>query len=487
MASVANRVVLGPRSQLRLPLSCALASRFFSTLPFIQPKRKTTFRKEYNKPVTIYRYRGQADHAELSEVISPSITIHEPLAKKLAVPAPVTKGRIIYSYSPEHKGMELKPTPQPVTLAPNQKLLTTTGKEPKYHVLNVNVRFDKHRGANKRAQEMAQVPINVFGTAPDQKGQNYQHFWVDLNDIQRELRDAGALCRMFKFNIVGNEKNATANALREKEKDSVFVIQDVKVDPLTFKPQHVQFKRFFPGVPMKVTVPVKFHNADACEGVKQGGLLLYRKHSLTCWFVGNAMPSAEELTLHIDCTYIGSGARTKSVRLSDLKLVPGLMPTKNVNHCFITLYNAQKREALSEQEKQILSVGGAIGRAQKSQEVPEEDEDYYIPNDEKDPDPNEDNVVVSTAFSGSDGLYERQGVMHPLAARFFQERLPYFVKKEDVKKYLAFKEQVSKVSEVVKKLEKLPAGTPFKSIDGWQELDNLGVLLGFEKPKQKSS
>lgn len=216
---------------------------------------------------------------------------------------------------------------------------TTTGTKPEFVTLNATLRHRYGRSATAVARQQGLLPLTIGGGVPGRKGQLYVEVLVDAKDIARLLKENGLYCRMIKFNLTTSpdatpEIKAEQEKIIEQEKGTVALIRDVSMNTLDHSCLSIVCSRFVPGRPTKIKVPIRFVNADACVGVKRGGVLLYNRHHLNCVFVGDALPAYKDVAITVDCGPVEISSR---VRLNDVKLAPGLTSAdQNSNFILLT-------------------------------------------------------------------------------------------------------------------------------------------------------
>ena len=153
-----------------------------------------------------------------------------------------------------------------------------------------------------------------------------------LNAKKRETKTSGDINRLRLDKFIpgilygGSEENKKISLSKNSIKnlinlDNFFsAILNLKIDPLSDEPIHIDFLRIIEGAKLALEIPVKFVNSEKSPGLKKGGVLniVRRKIELKC--PAENIPS--ELVVDLDNTEIGT-----SIKISSIKLPENVVPT----------------------------------------------------------------------------------------------------------------------------------------------------------------
>ena len=156
------------------------------------------------------------------------------------------------------------------------------------------------KGAARAVRRAGRVPGVVYGdkNAPF-------NISLDPRDVIREMGRPGFRSRVFELKL-------GAESIRS-------LARDVQVDPVSDRPIHVDFMRFSPDAPIRVSVRVEFKNEGKCPGLKLGGVLNVVRHEVELICAADKIP--EMLTADLEGLAIGD-----SVHISHFKLPEGVRP-----------------------------------------------------------------------------------------------------------------------------------------------------------------
>ncbi len=119
------------------------------------------------------------------------------------------------------------------------------------------------------------------------------------------------------------------------------VIKERQIHPVTREVLHIDFLHLHQGVPITVSVPIKFLGES--KGVKQGGILEvhHRALDITC------LPKDIPEDIEVDVSDLGIG---RSIRLSDLNLKSELEVKLPKDTPIVSVLESKKLAATSEEE-----------------------------------------------------------------------------------------------------------------------------------------
>jgi large subunit ribosomal protein L25 len=161
-------------------------------------------------------------------------------------------------------------------------------------------------GGSRALRNAGKIPAVLYGS----KGEP-MHFAVTEKDIKREYFKGGFFGKVVTLTIDG--------------KESYGVARDIQMHPVNERVLHADFYRVEKGEEIKVTVPVKFTNADRCIGIRRGGALNVVRYNLDLYCQPDAIPEQVE----VDLLKLNIG---ESVHISHVSLPEGARPTIDRNY-----------------------------------------------------------------------------------------------------------------------------------------------------------
>ena len=91
--------------------------------------------------------------------------------------------------------------------------------------------------------------------------------------------------------------------------------KDVALNPVTDRPEHVDFFRLAKNAKVEVAVPVIFINEEAAPGLKKGGVLNVVRHELDLICEADKIPS--EITIDVTGKEVGDSIHISEVTLPE--------------------------------------------------------------------------------------------------------------------------------------------------------------------------
>jgi len=169
-------------------------------------------------------------------------------------------------------------------------------------ILNVDVREGVGTGNARAVRRAGAVPGILYGgdKAP-----------VAISVSEREFRKS-----LYTGKLLGH-----LVTLKYGEETQPVIAKTVDFDPVSDRPLHFDLMRVDASAPVKISLPVKFLNADEAPFVRQGGTLEVVRHEVEVMIRADQMPEA----LEIDLAKTEVGA---NVRFSEISNLPeGTTPT----------------------------------------------------------------------------------------------------------------------------------------------------------------
>ena len=164
-----------------------------------------------------------------------------------------------------------------------------------------NIRNSSTKGEVNKLRNTGFIPCILYGG----KEAN-QKVSINKKNFKNLVKSENFLSNVLNLNIEG-----------KKEK---VLPREVKFDPVSDEPLHVDFLRIIKGGIVILEIPVKFINNEKSPGLKRGGVLniVRRKVELRCPTENIPL----ELIVDLDNTEIGT-----SIKISSIKLPENVTPT----------------------------------------------------------------------------------------------------------------------------------------------------------------
>ena len=145
------------------------------------------------------------------------------------------------------------------------------------------------------------VPAIVYGGS-----EKNQKISLNIKNVKNILEKENFLSNIISLTVEGKSENVLP--------------KEIKWDPITDDPIHIDFLRIVKGAKIILEIPVKFINNETCPGLKRGGVLniVRRKVELRC----PAENIPNELTVDLEGLDIGA-----SIKISSIKLPTNVTPT----------------------------------------------------------------------------------------------------------------------------------------------------------------
>jgi large subunit ribosomal protein L25 len=155
-------------------------------------------------------------------------------------------------------------------------------------------------GGARALRNSGKVPAVIYGSSGEPV-----HFAVAEKDLKREYFKGGFFGKVVTLVVDGQNIYG--------------VPRDIQLHPVNDRVLHADFYRVEQGEAIKVTVPVRFINADRCVGIRRGGALNVVRYSLELYCQPDAIPE------HIDVDLLKLNIG-ESVHISHVALPEGARP-----------------------------------------------------------------------------------------------------------------------------------------------------------------
>ncbi|HUO57516.1 MAG TPA: 50S ribosomal protein L25 [bacterium] len=180
--------------------------------------------------------------------------------------------------------------------------------------LAAKIRTTRGSSHARRQRNNGFIPAEVYG----HKEPN-QSIEVSSKDLGKILSSAKGENIFFTLNIEGG-----------KGEPVLAVIKEIQYNKLTDTLLHADFHKVNMKERIRIKVPIRVDNAEACEGVKAGGTLQLFLRSLEVQCLPSQIPDA----IHVDALHFGIG---HSVHVSDLKLPEGVKAVQSAGTVVISV------------------------------------------------------------------------------------------------------------------------------------------------------
>ena len=167
--------------------------------------------------------------------------------------------------------------------------------------LNAKVRAGTGKGAARQARRDGDVPGIVYGGGADP-----QSISIPFNYLLTKLRKGGFMSTLHNLKIEGQE-------------DVRVICRGVQRDVVKDLPTHIDLMRLKRTSRVNIFIPVEFLNADACPGVKKGGVLTVVRNEVELNVLAGDIP--EHIEIDLGDVQIGD-----TISISDVTLPEGATP-----------------------------------------------------------------------------------------------------------------------------------------------------------------
>jgi large subunit ribosomal protein L25 len=149
------------------------------------------------------------------------------------------------------------------------------------------------KGAARATRREGKLPGVVYGAK-----QPPALIKVDPKAVLRELHRHGWRSRLYDVAVNGTAERA--------------LMRDVQFDPVTDRPEHVDFQRLAAGQEIRVAVEVVFLNEASSPGIKRGGVLNVVRHEIEVYCTPESVP--ERFEVDLDGLDIGTSLHWSAVK-----------------------------------------------------------------------------------------------------------------------------------------------------------------------------
>ncbi|WP_427968919.1 50S ribosomal protein L25/general stress protein Ctc [Altererythrobacter sp.] len=164
-------------------------------------------------------------------------------------------------------------------------------------ILPAEARERAGKGASRALRREGRVPAVIYGGKEEPTT-----IHVELKELARQLGTGHFMNSIVEIELSGK-------TIRTLPKD-------VALDPVTDRPEHVDFLRLAKGAKVEVNVPVVFINEEDSPGLKKGGVLNVVRHELDLVCEADKIPA--EIVIDVTGKEVGD-----SIHISELSLPEG--------------------------------------------------------------------------------------------------------------------------------------------------------------------
>ena len=168
-------------------------------------------------------------------------------------------------------------------------------------VITVARRENVGKGAARAARRGGSIPGVVYGL-----GETPVAIAIEELELNRLLNQGAFFSQLFSLDVAGDKMNVLA--------------RDLQVHPVTDRPMHVDFLRVAADAMIAVEVPAVFINEEACQGLRDGGILNVVRYAIEVSCRPDSIP--EQIEVDLAGFEIGD-----SIHISSVKLPDGVEPT----------------------------------------------------------------------------------------------------------------------------------------------------------------
>ena len=166
--------------------------------------------------------------------------------------------------------------------------------------ISVEVREKTGKGATQILKKSGRVPGVIYGNEITPV-----HVSLDQIDLKKQLQQPGFFSRIFEIETAGTKHQVLA--------------RDLKLDPVSDRPIHIDFMRFSKRTVLTIDISVKFKNDSESPGLKRGGVLNVVRHTVELRCRPDVIPDI----LEADLSGLEIG---DSIHISAINLPEGVTP-----------------------------------------------------------------------------------------------------------------------------------------------------------------
>ncbi len=196
--------------------------------------------------------------------------------------------------------------------------MATLPKKEKSTGLTAEIRNGAGKGVARALRREGKIPGVLYG-----KGQQATSIALPLKDVAQEYQKGRFRSRLINIAIDGK----TIQALPK----------DLQFNPVTDQIEHVDFIRVEKGVPLRVSVPVKFTGQEKSLGLKRGGVMNVVRHEIDFFCAHDAIPT--HIEVNVQNIEIGH-----SIHINDVELPKGITPVIKRNFTVVAIAGRAKEE-----------------------------------------------------------------------------------------------------------------------------------------------
>jgi large subunit ribosomal protein L25 len=167
--------------------------------------------------------------------------------------------------------------------------------------LSATVREKVGKGAARSVRRQGMVPAVIYGGNKPPVAIN-----LPYRDIYFKIHGGGFFTTLATIDVAGEKIRA--------------IPRDYQIDPVSDRPQHVDFLRIVEGSRLTVEVPVQFINESAAPGIRRGGVLNVVRHRISLDCLAEQIP--EKIVVDLTGLEIND-----SLHISAVSLPEGVRPT----------------------------------------------------------------------------------------------------------------------------------------------------------------
>ncbi len=162
--------------------------------------------------------------------------------------------------------------------------------------LEVEIRNQAGKRETRKLRNSGRVPGIIYGN-------KIEPVLISIHPLhlKKELYKPGFFARIFEIEAAGEKHQVLA--------------RDLKLDPVTDQPTHIDFMRFSSRTILTIDVSVIFKNEEKSPGLKRGGVLNIVRHSVELKCRPDSIP--ETLSVDLSDLEIGDAIHISAIKLPD--------------------------------------------------------------------------------------------------------------------------------------------------------------------------
>lgn len=205
--------------------------------------------------------------------------------------------------------------------------------------LSAKIRPERGTTQIRNLRHQGWVPAELYGKKEENKSLS-----VSLKEITRLLQAAGGENLFFNLAIDGGT-------------EQLAILKEVQYDRLSHAILHADFQKVRIDEKIKVKVPLRVRNAEACPGIKEGGTLQLLKRAIEVFSLPDRIPESVEAD-------IAEFQINQSLHVADLKIPEGVQVLDSPKDVVLNIAAPMAEEVVAAPTAAVPAEGEAAAPAE---------------------------------------------------------------------------------------------------------------------------